>query len=64
MKHLSFLAVIVWLFLPAAALAQSQQTTDVDWQRLCTQQIGLLDFRCGSNLCRNTMSAFSPLCAP
>jgi ketosteroid isomerase-like protein len=39
MKHLSFLAVIVWLFLPAAALAQSQQTTDVELIRGANQQL-------------------------
>lgn len=39
MKRLSFLAVIVWLFLPAAALAQSQQTTDVELIRGANQQL-------------------------
>jgi hypothetical protein len=39
MKPLSFLAVIVWLFLPAAALAQSQQTTDVELIRGANQQL-------------------------
>jgi hypothetical protein len=39
MKHLSFLAVMVWLFLPAAALAQSQQTTDVELIRGANQQL-------------------------
>jgi ketosteroid isomerase-like protein len=39
MKRLSFLAVIVWVFLPAAALAQSQQTTDVELIRDANQQL-------------------------
>ncbi len=39
MKRLSFLAVIVWLFLPAAALAQSQQTTDAELIRGANQQL-------------------------
>ena len=39
MKRLSFVTVIVWLFLPAAALAQSQQTTDVELIRAANQQL-------------------------
>ena len=39
MKRLSFLAVVIGLFLPAAALAQSQQTTDVELIRGANQQL-------------------------
>jgi hypothetical protein len=39
MKRLSFVTVIVWLFLPAAALAQSQQTTDVELIRAANQEL-------------------------
>jgi len=38
-KRLSFLAVIVWLFLPAVALAQSRQTTDLELIRGANQQL-------------------------
>jgi hypothetical protein len=39
MKRLGFVTAIVWLFLPAAALAQSQQTTDVELIRGVNQQL-------------------------
>jgi ketosteroid isomerase-like protein len=39
MKRLSFVTVIVWLFLPAA-LAHSQQTTDVELIRSANRQLG------------------------
>jgi ketosteroid isomerase-like protein len=39
MKRLSFVAVIVWLFLPAVALAQSQHTGDVELIRAANQQL-------------------------
>lgn len=39
MKRLTFVAAVVWLFLPAMALAQSQQTTDVELIRHANQQL-------------------------
>jgi ketosteroid isomerase-like protein len=39
MKRLSLITVIVWLFLPAA-LAHSQQTTDVELIRSANRQLG------------------------
>jgi ketosteroid isomerase-like protein len=39
MKRFSFVAVIVWLLLPAAALTQSQQTTDVELIRSANQRL-------------------------
>ena len=39
MKHLNVVAMIVWLFLPAEALAQSQQTSGIEPIRAVNQQL-------------------------
>jgi ketosteroid isomerase-like protein len=39
MKRLNAVALIVWLLLPAVALAQSQQTTDIELIRAANRQL-------------------------
>ena len=58
MKRLSFITVIVWLFLPAA-LAHSQQTTDVELIRGANRQLAAAIEARELNGARSTGSLFA-----